>query len=565
VNRGASPPVDASAAWNPTLDRRRFLLASAGAVGALTLGACSGGDGGPAGLTLRLPQGATGFPSPFASNADIGYNQMSLIYDTLLWKDGTGQLLPWLARDFTVSPDHLTYTFELRDGVKWNDGRPFTSDDVRFTFDYYAEQGTLSPPVIIQPPQHIASVRPAGPGAVEITVDQPEVTFLEQVAGALPIVPRHVWQSIKDPGGTQRKKVLVGTGPYRLRSYNGDGDPMLYVARNDYFLGPPYVKRIQERAIDDPLAGLLSGDTDVARGQGLRDDTLAPFRDASRFGMVTQEGTTTLPLYFNLRKEGPLSDVRFRRACTLAIDRRDLVTRLAAGRGLPGNPGFLSPSNPYYVPVTQYEFDIAGATALLDSAGYRAPSGGTRRSADGTALSFELLIDNAQAALSELLVSSLRRIGVELRPKAVPIGPQLFGNKLVGAYDLAVLFFPGPGPGGPNADPDILRQLFSSRLTPSLESASAYANPELDDLAARQLTEFDDDRRRSLVARMQQILADDLPVLPLFYPEVVILYRRSVLDQWYFTPGQFPAESDNKQLFVTGTTAGTKIRATPGS
>jgi peptide/nickel transport system substrate-binding protein len=266
-----------------------------------------------------------------------------------------------------------------------------------------------------------------------------------------------------------------------------------------------------------------------------------------------------------MTKEGPLSDVRFRQACALAIDRRDLVTRLAAGRGQPGNPGFLSPGNPYYVSVQQHDFDVAGANALLDSAGYRPGPSGVRQAAGGAPLSFELLASNGDAPLSEILVASLKRVGVELRPKLVEIGPQLFGSKLVGAYDMAVLFFPGPGPGGPNADPDILRVLFSSKVPPSLQSASAYANPEFDDLAARQRVTFDDAERKNLVARMQAILANDLPVLPLYYPEVDILFRKAVLDQWYFTPGQFPAESDNKQLFVTGTASGTKIRSTTGS
>jgi peptide/nickel transport system substrate-binding protein len=163
--------------------------------------------------------------------------------------------------------------------------------------------------------------------------------------------------------------------------------------------------------------------------------------------------------------------------------------------------------------------------------------------------------------MSEILVSSLRRIGVELRPKPVEIGPQLFGNKLIGNYDLAVLFFPGPGPGGPNADPDVLRLLFSSKLEPALQAATAFVNPTFDDLADRQRVTFDDAERRAMVAQMQRIIADELPMLPLYYPETALMHRMEVLDQWYFTPGQFPSLQDNKQLFITGTRAGTQIRS----
>jgi peptide/nickel transport system substrate-binding protein len=549
----------------PLLDRRRFLLASLGGVGALVLGSgcspTSGSGPGQAGSrTVRLSQGATGFPTPFACNADIGYNQMSLLYDSLLWKDGNGELLPWLAERMDVSADHLTYTFQLRDGVKWSDGQLLTADDVVFTFDYYAAQKVLSPPVIIQPPQGIAKVRADGARTVVLTLERPQVTFPEQVAGAIPIIPKHVWAPVKDPAAEDSLKILVGTGPYSLKSYDGDGGAMLYTARDDYFLGAPFVKRIEEHAIDDQIAALAANQTDVARGLGLRSDTLAPFQNDA-YGMITEQGSTTSPLYWNLIKEGPLSDVRFRRACAMAIDRQDLVNRLSSGRGLPGNPGFLSPANPFFTPVRQYDFDVAGANALLDAAGYRMGAGGIRQAPGRGPLSFELLINNAEAALSELLVSSLRRIGVELRPKQVEIGAQLFGNKLIGNYDIAVLFFPGPGPGGPNADPDVLRVLFSSTLAASLQAATQYINPTFDDLAEKQRVEFDPVERKNIVAQMQRILADDLPMLPLFYPEITVLFRKQPVDQWYFTPGQFPSLQDNKQLFVTGQKAGTQIRS----
>ena len=542
------------------LDRRQFLLASLGGLGALALGACSRGerpDEG-SGPTVRLSHGALGFPSPFACNADIGYNQMSLLYDCLLWKDGSGQLLPWLSEGYERSLDNLTYTFRLRDNVRWSDGRLLTADDVVFTFDYYASLGALSPPVIIQPPQGIAKVTTAGPRTVEIRLTEPNVTFPELVAGALPIIPRHVWEGIEDPASEQDRKILVGTGAYQLRSYRGDGEPMLYTARPGYFLGAPFVSRIEMRAVEDPIAALIAGESDAGQGVGLRADTLAPFEN-DEFGRITEQGSMTLPLYWNLGKEGPLSDVRFRRACAMAIDRQDLINRLAAGRGLPGNPGFLSPSNPFHTPVRQYEFDPGGAGALLDAAGYRVAAGGVRQGPRGP-LSFELLMSSGEAPLAEILVAALRRVGIELKPKLVQIGPQLFGNKFVGNYDMAVLFFPGPGPGGPNADPDVLRLLFSSKVPPSLQSASAYANPAFDDLAARQRSTFDLAQRQAIVAEMQRLLADDIPVMPLYFPESSLLFRRSVLDQWYFTPGQFPAQQENKQLFITGMKTGTTIR-----
>ncbi len=562
------------------VDRRRFLFGAAGA-GALLLAGCSSAKKqststsssaskptnqnartlAPAARpTVRLPHGAFGFPSPFASNGGFGYIQMSLLYDTLLWKDGSGKLLPWLASRFARSADNLTYTFELRPGLKWGDGKALTADDVAFTFAYYKKQKALPPPVVVQPPAGVASVRASGPTTVAIRLLAPDVTFAEQVAGALPIIPRHIWSSIADPSSAQKLDVLVGSGPYRLKSYAGDGSPLLYTSADRYFLGAPFVRRIEFNEVDDEFTALLAGAIDAGGGFGVRADVLDQFRRNDSFGTLTSRGTTTDALYWNLTKGGALADVKFRQACAKAIDRKDLVARLAAGNGEPGNPGFLGSANAFRTGVEQYDLDVRAANGMLDAAGYLRSGSGTRKAPGGSPLSFELLIANTEAPLAEVLKTALAKIGVELKPKPVQVGPALYGGKLSGGYEMAVLSYPGPSGGGPNADPDLLRSLFSSKVPPSLTSATGYANATFDDLADRQHRTFDETARKDLVDQMQHIIARDLPVLSLYYPDNVLVFRKAVLDGWYSTPGQFPTGSDNKQLFVAGVAAGTAIR-----
>ncbi|HEV2071222.1 MAG TPA: ABC transporter substrate-binding protein, partial [Acidimicrobiales bacterium] len=96
--------------------------------------------------TLRLAGEDSGFPSPFTYRRGPGYMYTQLQYETLLWKDASGELLPWLAEGFEVSDDGLTYTFDLRDDVTWQDGEPFTAEDVAFTFSYFEQnQDQISP------------------------------------------------------------------------------------------------------------------------------------------------------------------------------------------------------------------------------------------------------------------------------------------------------------------------------------------------------------------------------------------------------------------------------------
>ncbi|HEV2752840.1 MAG TPA: ABC transporter substrate-binding protein [Solirubrobacteraceae bacterium] len=549
------------------MNRRAFVVRGAGAGLALLSGGCGASSPGGGARTVRLGIGSFGLPSPFAYIAGPGYVQMSLLYDTLVWKDASGRLLSWLARRFTRSRDGLTYTFSLRDGVRWHDGRALTAHDVAFTFDYFRRQ-PLGPLIIAQP-FGVKAARALDRLTVEVELELPAVTFLESVAGAVPIIPRHIWAPIDDAPAAQDTAVLVGSGPYRLRSFSLGEGTALFVANERYFLGTPFVGRIESRIVDDELIALRAGEIDVAETppEGVADDVLAPFRADGSFGVVSEAGGFTFPLLWNLARAGALGDVRFRRACALAIDRRAIVERLLGGNGRPGNPGFLPPGHPFHVGVEQYPFDPQAANRLLDQAGYRrgAP-GGVRSGADGQALRFGILVGNAPVPpFLDLLVAGLGEVGIELRPLAVDL-PTLFGRLQEGAYEMAVSLYPGPGATAPGADPDNLRTFYSSRIEGRLQGARGYVDGRFDRLAREQLLTADPQERMRLVARMQRLIAEDVPALPILYPTQFTAFRREVLDAWYYTPGGFAGGLPsvlNKHVFVTGSKTGLEIRRVP--
>lgn len=557
--------------------RRTFLASAFGAAGAVVLGGCAGGtspggdSGGNAGGTgardgrprVRMAGGPVGFPSPFGYASALGYYQMSLLYDTLLWKDSTGELLPWLASGYQRSPDGMSYTFTLREGLRWSDGKPLTADDVAFTFSYFNEK-TL-PPFVIAQPRGVAGARATGKRTVQVQLAAPIGTFPEFVAGAVPIVPRHVWEPIGDPARAMNPEVLVGSGAYRLDSFRGPDQPLAYTARDDYFLGKPFVSRIEMIPVGDPLAALRAGDVDAGGNMemlgGTRPDVLQPFRNDSAFGIVGAPADFGYPLYFNLGRGGALADPRFRRACARAINRGDIVERLTGGNGQPGNPGFLPPDHPYHVDVEQYSFDAAAANAMLDGAGYRRGGDGTRTSPDGSPLSLQLLTGSPLTPAAQLVAEDLGRVGVQVTPRAIALGPQLFGPKMAGQFDLAILPYPGPSGTPPMSDPDQLRMVYSSTLpAPTPTGAAGYTNPQFDQLAMAQLATPDGPQRQQLVAEMQRIVASDLPLLPLYYSTSHYIFRREAFDQWYNTPGGFPVNVVNKQAFVTGRKTGLEIR-----
>lgn len=551
------------------IDRRQFLLLSAGAVSTTALSACSkdkSSKSTAAGTTdstaaprptLRLAGGDFGFPSPFGYSRGPGYWRMSYIYDTLLWKDSTGTLLPWLATRQETSPDGRTHTFTLRDGVKWHDGQPFTAEDVVFTFEYFRGK-QLSPQIFVRP-QGVVGVKATDARTVEVQLNAPVVTFTDSVAGALPIIPRHIWSAVEDPTKASDPVLLVGTGPYKLESYSRGEGAYLYSANDAFFLGRPFVKRIEMRPVGDDLTALLSGDIDAGGPQptGVQGDALAPFRGNPEFGILEGPEDFTLGLYWNLKKGGVLADARFRQACCYAIDRADIVQRLTGGRGDPGNPGFLPPTNAWYAKVEQYAFDVARANSLLDTAGYTRSGAGVRQGPDGP-LKFSLLVANDPVPpVTDLLVSSLKAIGVEMTAQAVDRATH-DTRTANGDYEMAVTNF-----GGLGGDPDYLRQLYSSKVPKRFQSVSGYANAAFDQIADEQLVTVDKAKRGQLISQMQELVAADVPMLPLYYPRFFHIYRKAVFDQWYFTPGGFASGIPtvyNKQAFVTGRKKGLEIR-----
>jgi peptide/nickel transport system substrate-binding protein len=547
--------------------RRTFLKGIAGAAGAVLLGGCNDGIRPASGgrPRVRVPEWTSlGYPSPFTYTAPPGYWRMSLVFDTLTWPDSTGLQLPWLASAYKRSEDGLTYTVDLRD-VTWDDGRPLTARDVVFTYEYYTSQ-TFTP-LLVGVPRKGIEVVATGERSVEFRLDRPDATFVQFVLGTMPIVPEHVWSKISDPMGTFDKRVLISTGAYSLASRNEAQGTEAYVAKDGYFLGAPFVQRIEMLPVDDALAALRIGELDGAdtQAEGTRNEILAPFRDDPKYGIISREAGFAFPLFFNIKRGGALADVRFRRACLHAINRHDMVERLLTGNGQVGSQGWLPPSHPFHNPdVRTYDFDRAEAERLLDEAGYRrSGSGGRRTNPDGSPLRYTLHIPGVvPTALAELTAESLKAVGLDIELQRVDL-VRLFGTKLQESFDLLITSYPGPSGTGPGGDPEMLRGVYYSEPPNPFHKATGYANPEVDRLIDAQVATYDVEERKRLVGQVQQLVAEDLPVAMLYYTNFFFVFRKDVFDQWYYTPGGFAtgfSDVYNKHPYITGRKQGLKMR-----
>ncbi len=498
---------------------------------------------------LRLPGGGFwGHPTPFGFNRGPGYMRASLLFDTLCWRDASGQTIPWLATDWRVSDDRKTWTFSLRQGVRWHDGEPFTADDVVFTFEY----GRAHPDVgwfMVQLGE-VESVTRLSDHQVAIHLKRPFAPFLQTVAEAMFIIPKHVWEKVDDPKSYIEPDAFIGTGAYRLVKYSKEEGTYLYEANPDFFLGEPYVRRIEFVPVSDESLALLNGDIAAFdKFGGVNEEFLAPFRQ-DPFQIKQAPGEWGMFLYFNLEKDTPLRDVRVRRAIAHAIDRQALLDRVLLGFGDKGNPGFLPPSNPYYNPsVPDYPYDLEKAKALLAEAGY-----------DGTPIQLAYSPDWIMASprVAEILRAGFDAIGLKVEMVTMDQATIDAAAK-EGNYEMLITGF-----GGLGSDPDQLRRIFHSQSKMvGFSRARGYQNPEFDQLSSAQVSMLDPEERRQAVNRMQVILAEDLPVVALYYTARVVVYNAEVFDNWYYTPSGFGGGVPmpyNKHQFIVGLPEGLTIR-----
>ncbi|PKO22351.1 MAG: hypothetical protein CVU38_09855 [Chloroflexi bacterium HGW-Chloroflexi-1] len=499
---------------------------------------------------LRLPGGGDwGYPSPFGFSRGPGYTRASYIFDTLVWRDGTGQTIPWLATDWKTSDDNLTWTFTLRDGVKWHDSRPLTVDDVVFTFQYLAKTGGAW---FLAPVTEVDAVTAVGDRQVAIKLKRPFAPFLSTIAEPVFILPRHIWEKVADPKKLMGPEAVLGSGPYKLVQYSKEEGTYLFEANDDYFLGKPYVQRMEFVPASDVALALASGQVDAFdKFGGVTDELLAPFAKAP-FQIKKAPGEWGMNLYFNLSAaKSPIADVRVRQAIAYAVDRDALVSRLLLGFGEPGSPGGLPPANPFYNPAAQtvYPRDVAKAKALLREAGY----------AEGQPVTINLTHSSGDSPrLVEILTAALAEAGITVKP--VPMDQaSLDAAAQAGNYDMLLVGF-----GGLGGDPDQLRRNFASTSkTVGFSRARGYANAEFDKLANEQVSLLDFAARKQVLDRIQMILAQDLPALPLYTTARVVVYNGKVFDNWYFTPGGYGGGIPmpyNKHQYVTGLPSGLKIK-----
>lgn len=511
-----------------TIRQISYRLATALLVSVITLPATAQKQGG----TLTY----TYFPEPTAMST-IATTAVpvsliaSKIYESLLEYEGAGMKpLPGLAESWTVSADRLTYTFKLRKGVTWHDGKPLTSDDVKFSIEkvitpYHSRGKTYF--------GQVTSIETPDPLTVVFKLTSPVPYFLRAFQPSeSPIMPRHGFSDEEIAGDKIRQaKIMqapIGTGPFKLKEWKKGSHVILERNPTYWKRGKPYLDQIVLRVLPDGSARAIAvekGEVDLAPMSALPPSEIQrlskfPNRVASHDG---SEGLGPIMwLEVNLR-EKPLSDVRVRQAISLAIDRVKLVDVIWYGQGKPASGPIVSANpNHFDKSLKPLEYNPAKANQLLDEAGYKRGVDGVRFKMTQNYLPY----GEEWVRQGEFIKQELRKVGIAVDTQSLDMGGWLKRVYTDWTYELTSSFTHN------YSDPTIgvQRAFISSNIKrgATFSNSMGYVNPKLDALLEEAARLEDGPERNKVWAEVQGILRNDLPVIFLVEMSYTHLWNKRV-------------------------------------
>lgn len=449
--------------------------------------------------------GATMNPLYATTVQDAAY--YGLVFDALTTIGPDYGPRPWLATSWTHSDD-LHWTVELRHGVQWSDGKPFTSRDVVFTYKLMA-----NPKVAYlgsSDVDYITRVVPDGPYRVHFTLAHPSALF---VSNALeePMLPEHILGSV--PPDRQRFSSLgehpVGTGPYLLQSWQHDSEA-IFVRNPHFWRGPAKIARLDFRVIFNDqaqLEALENGSADLIDAIGST-RALQLQHDAPQIVLQTFPSLYINTVEINQRRP-TLSDLAVRQAMMYGYDRAAVVHGFFGDRIQIADDVVAPALTRWYNPhVKRYPYDPVKARALLDGAGWKLGPDGVRQKGR-LRLSLELLVNQGSAGIiDELLafVADMRAVGIDIALRQLDF-TSMSSRMYAGKFDLAA------DARGGTTDPDWTAVFASWETPPAGANTTFYKDPIVDRDLRAGIRLVDYAKRRPLYDQMQARLAETLPML----------------------------------------------------
>lgn len=456
-------------------------------------------------------QAATGgtfvYGRPAAVNSLDLHNQITAnnafaidkVFESLLSFNSEGEIVDWLAESHSVSEDGLIYTFVLRDGLKFSNGTEVTAEDAVFSLERHLEVGG---PLAIA--AKVDSVKAQDAKTLVITLQEPYTPFLSELSNfSNGIIP-------KDFGGVSEEEFFkkpVGTGPFVVDTWDPAGDITFTKNTNYWQEGKPYIDKLVYKLIEDDsqaINQLKAGEVDAIESLALQN--AGEIKQGPDTAVAANGSWVTEQLFFNTLDEH-FADVHVRRALAQAIDREGLTNALTFGYAQTAN-SLLPTSIPYNSndTVKALAFNVEAAKQELAKSAF--PNG----------FSTKLLIasgNSTRAQAAQIIQAAGKEIGINIEIESIELAS--FRERFF-AYDFSMMINSG------QADSPEANSIIAFQTDPDGFSKSYwthYTNDEVTGLLRDGQKTQDGEERAATYAKLLQILADEVPYIPLYYPEIL--------------------------------------------
>ena len=480
--------------------------------------------------------------NPLVSNTQYDGYVNTLIYDSLLKLNSKIELEPSMAEKYEITDEGKKLVFKLKSGIKFHDGNPVTSKDVKFTLESLANpkyEGDLASYV-----QSISGFKEFHEGkatelkgvvcpddnTIEINFDTPYSPALINI-GTLGILPAHIWGKIDiDKWGENNEAIAkpVGSGPYKFDSFKV-GEFTKLVANEEYHNGAPKIKNFVFKVVNEETssAELINGSIDLAKLSNIKADDAKTLNEKG-IEVLKYPNSKIQYMGFNLRNK-TLQDVKLRTAIAYGIDREALVNGLLEGNGVVINTPMV-PSLWSYPKegLVEYKFDVEKAKALLKEAGYEDTNGNGIVDKGGKDLELTLTVptgDTIREKTGTIIQDNLSKIGIKVNIEAMEFKAVM--QKGVGDHEFEMYLMGNTL----EADPDPTPNWYSTQATDEKGvfgwNIAGFKSKEADNLMDlnRKATVLEE--RAKILNDFGKLLNKELPWVPLYASDIVKAYNKN--------------------------------------
>ncbi len=506
--------------------RKLWLVVSLLVISSMLITSCGakGGAGTGAYLTINFEQVTTWVRNfnPFSANA-LGSTLTAIYEPMMIYNKSTGELVPWLATGYSWNSDNTVLTFKTRQNVKWSDGKPFSANDVVYTFGLLGQNDALIGAGSNVLSEFVDTVKAPDANTVEFTFKQVYTLALYDLANQF-IVPEHIWKDVADPL-TWTNDNPVATGPFtQVTKF----DTQIYILdKNPYYWqkGKPSFQGVRYPAFADNDAAnlaLANGDLDWTGNfvPDIEKTFVAKDPEHNHYYFVGGGG---ISLMLNPALK-PFDNADVRKAISMGIDRKMIVqtamfnyipvadaTGLGAAQGVWKDPAAVAAG-------TWVNYDPAAANAALDAAGLAKGEDGIRVDQDGKAMKYELIVPSGWTdwiSACQIITQNMKDLGIEVT-LTTPEENAWTDTVTKGEHQWTL----GWGSDGPTPYNFYRGEMSSLTITPVGESAGEnwdrFVDPQADELLNKFAVTADKSEQKNIMNQIEMIFVNDAPVLPLF-------------------------------------------------